>query len=78
MGTKNQPALFDCYANAKPDEPMFVLLARDVTAPALVRAWAFQRGNAIDNGMRPESDRAQVDEALACAAAMVAWREEHR
>lgn len=78
MGTKNQPALFDCFANAEPDEPMFVLLARDVTAPALVRAWAYQRSNAIDNGMRPETDRAQVTEALACAAAMVAWRQEHR
>ena len=26
MGTKNNPGKFDCYANAKPDEPLFVLL----------------------------------------------------
>lgn len=40
MGTKNNPGTFDCYANAKPDEPMFVLLARDKKAPEIVRAWA--------------------------------------
>jgi hypothetical protein len=29
MGTKNQPGKFDtCYANADPDEPMFVLLGK--------------------------------------------------
>lgn len=29
MGTKSNPTQFDCYANALPDEPMFILLARD-------------------------------------------------
>ena len=33
MGTKNNPGQFDCYRNAEPDEPMFVLLARDERAP---------------------------------------------
>jgi len=28
MATKKNPGEFDCYANAGPDEPMFVLLAR--------------------------------------------------
>lgn len=74
MGTKLSPGTFDCYANAKSDEPMFILLARDQTAPSLVRAWAFQRGAAIDNGMKPETDRPMVDEALACAEAMETWR----
>lgn len=36
MGTKNNPGAFDCYANAEPDEPMFVLLGRDKHAPAPV------------------------------------------
>ena len=40
MSTKNNPGNFDCYANAAPDEPMFVLLARDPIAPILVRIWA--------------------------------------
>ena len=43
MGTKNDPAPFDCYANAEPDEPMFVLLARDRVAPDTVRMWAALR-----------------------------------
>ena len=32
MGTKNNPGKFDCYEHAKPDEPMFVLLGRDLEA----------------------------------------------
>jgi|SRR5579859_2206844 hypothetical protein len=40
MGTKRNPGRFDCYAKAKPDEPMFVLLGRDPMAPVLVRLWA--------------------------------------
>jgi hypothetical protein len=78
MGTKSNPAAYDCYANALPDEPLFILLARDPTAAALVRAWAYQRSSAIDNEMRPQSDRAQVTEALHCADAMERWRKEHR
>lgn len=40
MGTKQDPGKFDCYKNAEPDEPMFILLARDPLAPILVEAWA--------------------------------------
>lgn len=43
MGTKNNPGKFDCYANADPDEPMFVLLARDPLASDLVLLWAERR-----------------------------------
>lgn len=43
MATKENPGQFDCYANAKPDEPMFVLLARDEFAPLLVEIWAAMR-----------------------------------
>ncbi len=39
MGTKNNPGDFDCCLNAEDDEPMFVLLARDASAPDLVREW---------------------------------------
>lgn len=78
MGTKNEPALFDCYKNAEPDEPLFVLLARDKYAPHLVRQWAHQRSMAIDLGEKPEADRAMVREALTCADAMERWRAENR
>lgn len=43
MATKNNPGPFDCYANAGPDEPMFILLGRDALAPSLVRLWAHAR-----------------------------------
>ena len=32
MATKNNPGKFDCYTNAEPDEPMFILLGRDPVA----------------------------------------------
>lgn len=66
MGTKNQPGDFDCYANAEPDEPMFVLLGRDPLAGALVRLWAETR-----RGMG--EDPKKVAEALKCADALDAW-----
>lgn len=74
MGTKNNPGKFDCYANALPDEPMFVLLARDPSAPFLVTNWASRRLAEIKAGTRPESDRAMVDEADECARKMLEWR----
>ena len=67
MGTKNNPGQFDCYHNAAPDEPMFVLLARDRHAPELVRLWAKMREF---QGESPE----KVAEARDCAEAMEVWR----
>lgn len=69
MGTKNNPGEFDCYANAEPDEPMFVLLGRDMHAPRLVEAWAEMRE---DDGEKRE----KVLEAIRCAAAMRDFRVE--
>lgn len=66
MGSKSNPSSFDCYANAKPDEPMFVLLGRDPLGGALVREWARLREAAGDS---PE----QVAEARACADQMDEW-----
>lgn len=63
MGTKNNPGDFDCYANADPDEPMFVLLGRDPFAPDLVDTWADLREAAGD-------DPRKVQEARQCAEAM--------
>lgn len=40
MSTKNSPGAYDCYANAEPDEEMFVLLSRDESAPEVVEFWA--------------------------------------
>lgn len=43
MGTKQNPGIWDCYANARPDEEMFILLGRDRHASGLVRLWALMR-----------------------------------
>src|SRR5689334_7475358 len=67
MGTKNNPGRYDCYANAEPDEPMFILLGRDARAPALVEEWAQL---AELRGDDPE----KVAEARQCARAMRDWR----
>lgn len=66
MGTKNNPGNFDCYTNADPNEPMFILLGRDKNAPSLVDLWARQRE--ID-----DEDPAKVQEARDCAENMRAW-----
>lgn len=75
MGTKNNPGTFDCYVKALPDEPLFVLLARDPAASDLVEAWARIRDGMIASGERPMSDAEMVREARACAEAMREWRE---
>ena len=67
MGTKLKPGNYDCYANAKPDEPMFVLLGRDVRAPILVEMWAAMSEL---KGTDPE----KIAEARRCAEQMRAWR----
>ncbi len=71
MGTKNNPGDYDCYDNAEPDEPMFVLLARDRMAPDLIELWANGR-------MMEGEDPAKVAEARSCAEAMREWRRQNR
>ena len=74
MGTKDNPGKFDCYANAEPDEPMFILLARDMSAPAIVEKWAEFRRGLILIDEKPQSDMEMVTDALECAEKMRAWR----
>ena len=74
MGTKNKPGTFDCLTHAEPDEPYFLLLARDPVAPVLVRLWVELR-RAID---KKEEDAAQRAEALDCRNSMLEWMEKNR
>lgn len=74
MGTKENPGEFDCYANALSDEPMFILLGRDPSAPDLVNEWADTREDEIRDGKRPQTDRPMVEEARQCATNMRRWR----
>jgi hypothetical protein len=69
MGTKNNPGKFDCYANAEPDEPMFIMLGRDRIGGSLVRLWASVKETF-------QEDRKKLTEARECAAAMDAWCQE--
>lgn len=73
MGSKQNPGKFDCYTNAKNDEPMFVLLARDPLAPQLVRRWAQLKQ------MRAATLKAveKSHEASDCADAMEKWKLEN-
>lgn len=68
MSTKNNPGSYNCYANADPDEPMFVLLGRDPTAALLVRLWASLRRN-MTSSLEPE----KFENALRCAEELEAW-----
>jgi hypothetical protein len=63
-----------CIAKALPDEPAFVLLARDPMMPALVRLWVAMRREEIANGTRPMSDLDQVTNAEAEAERAAVWR----
>lgn len=77
MGTKLNPGKFDCYEHALPDEPMFVLLARDPDFGRLVEEWAANRHHAVMCGDRPATDMALVEEALVCATEGKTWRREN-
>lgn len=80
MGTKNNPGEFDCYAAADPDEEMFILLARDETAPERVRAWALKRRIAASLLTGRDRQRAtqKASEAFRCADRMEAQYEKIR
>lgn len=78
MGTKNKPGAFDCFRNLEPDEPYFVLMARDPSAALLVRMWAHGRKVMIEGGEKPYTDMAMVTEALLCADEMEAFATERK
>lgn len=71
MGTKNNPGKFDCYANAEPDEPMFVLLGRDPSAHLLVALWALMRS-------AEGEDVAKLEEARDCSHALFRWADKRK
>lgn len=77
MGTKLKPGEFDCYEKAEPNEEIFTLRAKDSDAPIIVKMWAQFRLHQINVGLRPESERMQVREAIACATRMEIWHREY-
>jgi hypothetical protein len=77
MSTKNNPGEFDCYARALPDEPLFVLLARDPQFYDLVTRWSQRRWQMINCGDRPETDGPLVLEAAFTASEGAKWRRDN-
>lgn len=61
-----------CMVRAKDDEMTFVLLARDVAAPATIRNWVNER---LRLGKNQPSDP-QITEALECAREMERQKKE--
>jgi len=66
-----------CLNKAERDEPVFVLLARDPQAAALVRKWADDRERESALAGKPERPE-KLAEARALADLMDAWRSEGR
>lgn len=66
MGSKSNPGGYDCYQNAHPDEPMFILLGRDPSACFLVAMWAQLREELGE-------DPVKVEEARKCARDLRDW-----
>ena len=63
MGYKDDDA---CLAKVQPGEPIFVLRAQDMLAPAIVRKWA-------EEAEQHGCDAQKVAEARQCARAMDMW-----
>jgi hypothetical protein len=76
MATKRNPGKYDCYENAEPDEPLFVLLASSrVSLLAMCAAFLGLLWHAL---FRRPSDPAKVSEAADCARGMRGWRATYR
>jgi hypothetical protein len=78
MSTKQNPGKFDCYSNAEPDEPMFVLLARDPAAPLMVLLWSRIREKYQDKSKKFLNDNSKIQEARDCADEMRKWMADNR
>lgn len=91
MGTKNNPGQFDCYTKAHPDEPLFVLRAKDPFGADMVSLWAalavgdIYTAIAVFNALMQEArknphdmgyESSKFKEAVKCADAMRDWHEQ--
>jgi hypothetical protein len=67
MSTKHDSAYL---GKAEDDEPIFVLLGRDICAPEAIEAWV---DVAISRGLHDD----KIADAMQVADAMAAWRARH-
>jgi hypothetical protein len=78
MSTRQNPGPRDLYAELAPDEPFFLLRARDDDMPIFVRFWAWWRQNMVAHGMKPKEDIEVANEAFQCATEAQIWNREYR
>jgi hypothetical protein len=71
MWSKTNPGPFDRYAEAEPEEPIFVLLGRDPVSTFLVSLWI-----GMHAVMRDNSPSAALD-AVQCTLALEQWARTH-
>jgi len=63
------------FAKAKDDEPLFLLMGRDPSAPDIIEHWASVREAEVRAGRRPAGDMRQAAQARECAQQMRSWRD---
>lgn len=75
IGSKLNPGNHDCLNEALPDEPVFILLARDRRFSEHVVDWANRREIDIEADIQPKEDLFKTISALAIAEQGRKWRE---
>lgn len=63
-----------CFNRAKDDEPVFVILARDVTAPYVINSWINRR---LATGKNKSKDK-QIREARELAVEAENWFDQNK
>lgn len=70
-GTTTTPSKYDCLRKLKPDEPYFLLRAKDRYAPKVIRNWASQ---VMNDPTASIQSREKAAEAYELAGRMEAWQ----
>ena len=81
MTERTVPVSIDpCLAKREPDEPMFILLARDSCAVPTMDFWCNQREREIWDGLRPDTpeEREHIKQVRQKADAFRQWRYQNR
>jgi len=62
----------------EPDEPVFILTGRDRASPITIKIWCHLWLQEIGMGLRPETDRPQITEAMRIATQMEIWHRDRK
>lgn len=78
MSTRANPSPHDGLTKIGPEGEYFAITYKDDDGEMFVRLWAMWRMLLIDSGVKPESDREAIREAIACATEMKIQNREYR